>query len=190
MRKSLLSLTISVFALSLIVFTNDAFSKRAPTNFPKGPNEVCYKFLQYGTDMLKLEMTPGSRLVTGVLTYCDTGTSPGTSYTDAILVGSIQDVHRGNTIPYTGTCAPDPPLTLKTQIALTGSVASGNYNPPRAFPCWANLQFSDCEECGDMDRGQYIGHCDVSTFYPVECLEIEKVDCLTFEPDPCGPPED
>jgi hypothetical protein len=160
MGKFLLSLTASVFVLSLLVFANNAFSKSAPTNKPTPPNEVCYVFNNFCTDGIRMEITPGSRVVSGVYRQCVDGRSPGSSSADSLMVGTIQDVPVGNTFPYEFMSFSTQlgPYETLTQINLTGSLATGNFGGDagnKAAQCWMNLVFED----NAMTTGAAIGAC-------------------------------
>ena len=130
MRKILISLSL----LLLLAMTAGQVMAKPPSNKPDGPSDACYQSQTYGTDWLRLKVQPGNSLVTGIYQFWVSGAQPGSGLAYALMVGTIQDVTETNTI--------DGSQAL-TQIALNGSIHSGNYNDPKAKECGVHLVFDD-----------------------------------------------
>jgi hypothetical protein len=147
MKKLTFTITISFFVFFLIALIGST-SSAAPSNTPKPPASACYAFDNFPTDFIILKIVPGNGLVTGTYRQCITGADPGTGSADAVMVGSIQDVGEASAIP---------PDNILTQIALVGSISSGNLGdgPDKASQCWLHLLFSD----NNMTTGHAIGAC-------------------------------
>jgi hypothetical protein len=85
---------------------------------------------------MRIKIQPGNNLVTVIYQKYITGANLGRRLAFALMVGTIQDVTEANTLPYEGS------ETL-TRIAITGSIASGNFNQPRAKQCRVHMVFDD-----------------------------------------------
>lgn len=130
MRKIIISLSV----LLILGFTASQLMAKPPTNKPEGPSDACYQSDTYITDWLRLKIQPGNSLVTGIYQFWVPGAQPGPGLAYALMVGTIQDVTDTNTI--NGNQA-------LTQIALNGSIHSGNFNDPKAKECGVHLVFTD-----------------------------------------------
>jgi hypothetical protein len=97
------------------------------------------------------------------------------------MTGTIQQVPVGNTIPYTPFSS-----TIQTQIALDGSIASGNFggtNADKASKCWLHLVFQDTK----LQTGTALGACEwftppVTSYNEEDKMAepIQAVSCKTI----------
>jgi hypothetical protein len=170
MKRSHL-LTVAVLsAASLLV--GEAFATSVTR--PISPFAICYQFNNYVTDALMLDMHIGD-VVTGRYRQYVQGASPGSGSVDALMVGTIQQVPVGNEVP---------PYNQRTQIALSGSMATGNFaGTPKAWQCWLHLVFEDAK----MATGRALGACtwfdgELASYGTSDMIDepIHRINCRDF----------